>query len=277
MPLYVTSLNSGSNGNCYYVGTGSEAVLIDAGISCREIEKRMKRLNLSIKKVKSIFISHEHSDHIRGIESLSKKYRIPVYITKKTFLYSRLKLEKELVIHFKSHEHLIIGNLKITPFSKLHDACDPYSFMIEGESIKVGVFTDIGFPCKEVKKYFKQCNAAFLEANYEEAMLDSGDYPNHLKKRISGGKGHLSNKQAVDLFLEYKPDFMSHLFLSHLSENNNKPSLVQDLFDKHANGVQIIVASRYQETAIYQINGSKSERGSKMLLPPLQQLSLIFN
>jgi len=277
MPLYVTSLNSGSNGNCYYIGNEREAILIDAGISCREIEKRLKRLELSIKKVKSIFISHEHSDHIRGIEALSKKYRIPVYITMKTFQHARLKLEKELVIHFKSHETVSIGNLKITPFPKIHDACDPFSFIIESNAIKVGVFTDIGFPCKEVKKYFIQCNAAFLEANYEEAMLDSGDYPYHLKKRISGGKGHLSNRQAVDLFLEYKPDFMSHLFLSHLSENNNKPFLVQDLFDKHANGVQIIVASRYEETALYQINGSKSKGRSKMVLPPPQQLSLIFN
>jgi phosphoribosyl 1,2-cyclic phosphodiesterase len=277
MYLYVTSLNSGSNGNCYYVGNETEAVLIDAGISCREIEKRMRRLNLSIKKVKSIFISHEHSDHIKGIESLSNKYRIPVYITKKTFLHARLKLEKGLVIHFKSHEHVIIGNLKITPFPKLHDACDPYSFIIEGHAIRVGVFTDIGFPCKEVKKYFKQCNAAFLEANYEEAMLENGDYPYHLKKRIRGGKGHLSNSQALDLFLEHKPDFMSHLFLSHLSEHNNKPSLVQDLFDKNANGVQIIVATRYEETALYQINGSKSKGGSKMALPPSKQLSLIFD
>ena len=258
MSLFITSLNSGSNGNCYYVGNENEAVLVDAGISCRETESRMKRLNLSIQKVKAIFVSHEHSDHIKGIEVLSRKYQLPVYITQATLLNGGLSVEKHLVKSFKANEIISIGDLSITPFPKLHDACDPYSFTVDCNKIKVGVFTDIGSPCDHVIKHFQQCNAAFLEANYDERMLNDGNYPYHLKKRIAGGLGHLSNNQALELFMKHKPAFMSHLFLSHLSKNNNSPILVQDLFAGNANGVQIIVASRYEATAVYQIQNSNS-------------------
>lgn len=253
MSLLITSLNSGSNGNCYYIGNEKEAILIDAGISCKETEKRMSRLNLPIQKLKAIFVSHEHSDHIKGIEVLSKKYQLPVYITDNTLLHAGLKLDKSLLRPFKSFEKITIGNLSIIAFPKLHDACDPYSFVVDGNGIKVGVFTDIGAPCEQVIKYFKLCHAAFLEANYDDTMLNNGGYPYYLKKRISGGFGHLSNNQALRLFLEHRPAYMSHLLLSHLSKNNNCPNLVQDLFNDNSNGVQMIVASRNGETPVFHI------------------------
>jgi phosphoribosyl 1,2-cyclic phosphodiesterase len=253
MSLFITSLNSGSNGNCYYLGNESEAILIDAGITCREIEKRMKRLKLSVQKVKAVFVSHEHSDHIKGIEVVSKKYQIPIYITAHTLLSARLKLEKHLIIPFSEYDQITIGSITIIPFPKFHDASDPYSFLVDCKKIKVGIFTDIGSLCEHVIKHFQQCNAAFLETNYDEKMLNDGNYPFHLKKRISGGMGHLSNMQALELFTKYKPAFMTHLFLSHLSKNNNNPQLVKDLFNAYADGVEIVIASRYEETAVYNI------------------------
>lgn len=256
MSLLITSLNSGSNGNCYYLGNETEAILIDAGISCKETENRMSRLNLPMQKLKAIFVSHEHSDHIKGIEVLSKKYQLPVYITEKTSLHAGLKLDNNLLKPFKSFEKITIGTLSITAFPKLHDACDPYSFIVACNDINVGVFTDIGKPCEQVIKYFKLCHAAFLEANYDETMLNNGAYPYHLKKRISGGFGHLSNTQALRLFLEHRPSFMTHLLLSHLSKNNNCPDLVQHLFNNNANGVQMIVASRNEETPVFHIQSS---------------------
>jgi phosphoribosyl 1,2-cyclic phosphodiesterase len=277
MSLFITSLNSGSNGNCYYVGNESEAILIDAGISCREIEKRMKRLNLSIQKVKAVFVSHEHSDHIKGIEVLSKKYQVPVYITTTTLFSSGVKLEKHLMIPFGAYESIKIGSLTITPFPKFHDAIDPNSFVVDCKKIKVGIFTDIGLPCEHVIKQFQQCNAAFLEANYDEKMLNDGNYPYHLKKRISGGTGHLSNTQALDLFRKYKPAFMSHLFLSHLSKNNNTPQLVKDLFNTYKDGVEIIIASRYEESAVYHIQNFKSiENKMKPVRTTPKQLVFTF-
>ena len=254
MSLFIASLNSGSNGNCYYIGSEDEAILVDAGISCRETEKRMKRLGLSMEKVKAIFVSHEHSDHITGIPVLAKKYQLPVYITEGTQVHGRLLLEQHLVIPFQAHEPIYIGRLSVTPFPKFHDACDPHSFIVASTSVKVGIFTDIGIACANVIRHFQQCHAAFLEANYDEDMLSQGTYPYYLKKRIMSEMGHLSNSQALQLVIAHKPSFMSHLLLSHLSKNNNCPKLVRDLFIEHAGRTQIIVASRYKETPVYHIS-----------------------
>lgn len=253
MSLYITSLNSGSNGNCYYVANEQEAVLIDAGISCRETEKRMLRLGLNIQKVKAVFISHEHSDHIKGLEVLAKKYKLPVYITDATLNYSRLNLSGLPVHTFQSYQTIMVGDLAVVPFSKFHDAADPYSFVVSGNGVNIGVFTDLGHCCENVVRNFKHCHAIFLEANYDEKMLDQGMYPYHLKKRIKGGRGHLSNAQALELFKLHKPAYMSHVLLSHLSKDNNCPILVKDLFTQHAGNTEVIVASRYNETEVFHI------------------------
>jgi len=254
MCLYIASLNSGSNGNCYYIGNDNEAVLIDAGISCRETEKRMKRLALSMSKVKAIFVSHEHTDHISGIPVLSKKFQLPVYITSNTLKFSGLILEQHLINSFCAYQMVNVGELSITPFPKFHDACDPHSFIVAFNKTRIGIFTDIGIACEDVIKHFKQCNAAFLESNYDEEMLATGRYPYHLKKRIQSSDGHLSNDDALQLFITHRHSDMSHLILSHLSKNNNRPELVEELFSKHAGATKIVVASRYCETEVYAIN-----------------------
>ena len=274
MSLFITSLNSGSNGNCYYIGNDSEAVLIDAGISCREIEKRMKRLGLSLAIVKAIFVSHEHADHIVGVARLSKKYQLPVYITHPTLVSSALPVERKMILSFRAHENITIGNLSVTAFPKFHDASDPHSFVVSGNKINIGVFTDIGSPCEHVISHFKTCHAAFLEANYCEQMLMNGRYPLSLKNRISSTYGHLSNNQALNLFLTYRGGQLSHLILSHLSKNNNRPELVEQLFKPQAGNVRIVVASRYRETSVYCIepNTSFGTEEKKSLSPV--QLSL---
>jgi phosphoribosyl 1,2-cyclic phosphodiesterase len=256
MSLYIASLNSGSNGNCYYIGNKQEAVLIDAGISCRETEKRMKRLGLSMELVKAVFISHEHSDHIRGIEVLCKKYDLPVYITPGTYLHGRLSIDDRLVRNFNGQQTIAIGALSITSFPKFHDAAEPHSFVVSANGITIGIFTDIGAPCENLIRYFKQCHAAFLEANYDVDMLEQGRYPYHLKRRIRGGHGHLSNAQALEVFKMHKPHFMSHVLLAHLSQDNNRPELVQSLFEEHAGDTTVVVASRHQETPVFQISGT---------------------
>ncbi len=258
MALLITSLNSGSNGNCYYVGNHTEAILVDAGISCRETEKRMKRLGLSLAKVKAIFVSHEHSDHIRGLAGLAKKYHLPVYITPDTLKKTRLREERLHFIPFEPYQPVQVGDLRITAFPKFHDAVDPHSFVVAYKETKVGVFTDIGAPCEHLIQHFQQCHAVFLEANYDDDMLDRGYYPYHLKKRIRGGHGHLSNRQAFELFTTHKPAYMSHVLLSHLSKNNNCPELVQALFNSQAGSTEIIVASRYEETQVYTINNNQT-------------------
>lgn len=278
MCLSVSSLNSGSNGNCYYIGNEREAILIDAGISCREIESRMNRLGLQMQKVRAVFVTHEHRDHTKGIPTLAKKHQLPIYITDATKRNGRMSLQKDLVRSFRSHEPVTVGNLSITAFPKMHDASDPYSFIVSCNNVRVGVFTDIGTPCTHVIKYFQQCHAAFLEANYDEFMLDKGNYPYHLKSRIRGGMGHLSNNQALDLFRRYRPSFMSHLFLSHLSKNNNCPNLVGQLFNKHAGHVKMIIASRYEQTPVFHIHDTTlQEESFRQLYTSSTQLSFSFS
>ena len=272
MSLFISSLASGSNGNCYYIGNAHEAVLIDAGISCRETERRMKRLGLSMQNVRAIFISHEHTDHTRGSEFISRKYNVPVYITTTTHHNSRLNLNPDLVTTFSSQTPVEIGALMVKAFPKRHDASEPHSFTVSGNGITVGVFTDIGTACEHVVRNLSRCHAAFLEANYDEKMLEEGRYPVYLKKRIRGDEGHLSNLQALELFTNFRAPFLSLLVLSHLSAENNHPQLVYDLFTKHANGTQIVVASRYKETELFSISQKHQSPGNnraRAMNPPI--------
>jgi phosphoribosyl 1,2-cyclic phosphodiesterase len=272
MALQMASLNSGSNGNCYYIGNDSEAVLIDVGISCRETEIRMKQIGLSMNKVKAIFVSHEHTDHIKGVSVLANKFKIPVYITKETGKKGP-RLIKHLSAHFTADQPIQIGSIQVIPFRKEHDAVDPHSFFISNNGINVGVITDIGTVCDRVIHYFKQCHAAFLETNYDEVMLENGRYPFILKERIRNGKGHISNKLSLDLFINHRPPFMTHLFLSHLSKENNSPELAKSLFLPHAYETEIIIASRYLASEVYEINTTQVVN---MLLPkqPVKVLQL---
>lgn len=274
MSLYTASLNSGSNGNCYYVGNATEAVLIDAGISCRETEKRMARLDLDIRSVKAVFISHEHHDHIRGVEVLSRKYRIPVYITQATRMAGGLSIAPELVRNFGAHETVNIGGLSVIPFPKFHDAAEPFSYVVKNDAVCIGVMTDIGSVCENVIRYFRECHAVFLETNYDVTMLETGHYPLHLKRRISGNEGHLSNEQALELFTRYRSSFLSHVFLSHLSKENNDPQIAAGNFLKHSGSTTIIVASRYEETPLFCIGETISEKVVKKTQAPAVQMAL---
>ena len=275
MSLSIASLNSGSSGNCYYIGNAAEGILVDAGISCRETERRLKHLGLSIKMVKAIFITHEHADHVNGLPKLVKKYFLPVYMSKGTKSNLRGGWPHIRPTLVQSYEPVRIGTMVVTPIPKFHDAVEPHSFVVSYNHVNVGVFTDTGRSCEHLVKSFQRCHAAFLESNYDEGMLETGDYPQHLKERIRKGFGHLSNKQALQLFLTHRPPFMSHLILSHLSGNNNTPEIVENLFSGVAGETKIIVASRKKETALYQVADSVMAEPPKPLAVKLKtQLSL---
>jgi phosphoribosyl 1,2-cyclic phosphodiesterase len=259
MSLYLASLNSGSNANCYYIGNCNEAILIDAGLSLRETEKRMDLLGLSMKKVKAIFISHEHSDHITGLAAISKKYQLPVFINEKTHLHCSVPIEAHLVTDMETAKPIYINGLQVTPFAKKHDAADPVSFVIESNQTVVGVMTDIGHACNEVVTYFAKCHAVFLESNYCDNMLDKGNYPYFLKQRICGPLGHLSNAEALALFCTHRTEKLQLLILSHLSKNNNDPQVVEKMFASNAGNTKVVVASRYAASPVFEIT-SKHER-----------------
>ncbi len=164
--------------------------------------------------------------------------------------------------------------MEVTSFLKSHDARDPHSFIISRNGVRVGVFTDLGHACENVVHYFSQCHAAFLESNYDEDLLEQGSYPFHLKQRIKGDKGHLSNRQAMELFVGHRAPYLSHLFLSHLSEDNNHPRLVQNYFKNAAGHTEIIVAGRKKETKLYHIRNAIPVRRKVAVMEETTQLTL---
>jgi phosphoribosyl 1,2-cyclic phosphodiesterase len=255
--MQFVSLNSGSNGNCYYVGNDHDAVVVDAGLSCRELLRRMQQREVDHQRIRAIFISHEHTDHIKGVDVLSRKLNVPVYITEATHRSARLTLSPALRRSFQHNTSVQINSLLVMPFRKAHDAAEPFSFTIQSSDKVVGVFTDIGYVCNELRHHFSKCHAAFLEANYDDEMLQNGPYPYYLKKRISGNDGHLSNQQALELFIQHRAPHLSHLILSHLSRENNHPDIVYQLFQQHAQDTLIHVASRDEASPVFDLSGNR--------------------
>lgn len=217
-------LASGSKGNAIYVSDGRTAILVDAGLSGIEIERRMKSRNLSPEALCAIVVSHEHEDHIRGVGILSRRYGLPVYISEKTHAAAspRLKnLKKTIAFHCGSSFH--IDTLNIHPFSISHDAVDPAGFTISLNQKKIGIATDLGIATAMVRHHLQSCDLLILEANHDPDMLISGPYPWHLKQRVNGRTGHLSNRDSRVLLEEIQHHRLQHVILAHLSETNNTP------------------------------------------------------
>lgn len=221
--LEVCALASGSSGNCFYVGNDNGGILVDVGISASQVVQRLQRIEKDIKNIKGIFLTHEHSDHISGAETVSKRYKIPMFINEQTLSRSYLNAEDIFII--ETNKEIDFNGLKILPFLKSHDAAAPLSLSISNGSGKVSIITDIGFGCKNVIKSIAESSVLLLEFNHDLYMLKNGNYPYELKKRIAGKKGHLSNYEASLLVLEHGSSRLNHIFLSHLSLENNKPEI----------------------------------------------------
>lgn len=248
--IEICAIASGSNGNCYYVGDENEAVLIDAGVSRKQILLRMQERGLDPAKVKGVFISHEHADHIRGVKVLSKVLDIPVYMTKGTFdqLWNPYRPGKYGI--FTPGEALNVGGITIHPFLKKHDAANPCSFTVEIGGKHIGVMTDIGEVCDNVSQHFETCHAVFLESNYDEEMLEKGTYPYPLKVRVKSDVGHLSNRQAFDLVSNHAGEQLEYVFLSHLSGDNNTPELALSAFESIKDQYNFRLTSRSEASEI---------------------------
>jgi phosphoribosyl 1,2-cyclic phosphodiesterase len=258
--LTLCAIASGSNGNCYYIGNSREAILIDAGISARQTIMRMQKRDIDPDSIIAIFISHEHNDHICGARVLSKKLNIPVYITSRTFTAAYPNHKPAAPRFFIPNNEIKIGSFHVIPFSKNHDAAEPCSFRIENNGMQVGVFTDIGSACENVISNLKQCDALFLESNYDEKMLWEGRYPWPLKKRIASDHGHLSNDQAFELIMKHSDGKLKKIFLSHLSAENNTKEKAIARFQKLDNIVDIHMTSRHSAGEVIKISHNEQPR-----------------
>jgi phosphoribosyl 1,2-cyclic phosphodiesterase len=260
--LTLCAIASGSNGNCYYIGNSQDAVLVDAGISARQTMARMKVRGLDPLKVRAIFITHEHADHTCGSRVLSKRLRIPVFITSQTYTAMHSHHRPISPRFFIPGSEIVIGAFHVHPFTKQHDAAEPCSFRIEYKGLHIGVFTDIGNPCDNVMRNFGLCHAAFLESNYDEKMLWEGKYPWPLKKRIASEFGHLSNDQAFSLLLNNSGNQLQTVFLSHLSAENNTPERALGTFTAMQEKIKIRMTSRHEAGEVVIIGAGDEPTGT---------------
>ncbi len=254
--LAVCILASGSRGNATFVSSGSTSILIDAGLSGIEIERRLKSKGLSPKDLDAILVSHEHTDHIQGVGVLSRRFNLPVYINSKTQGAAFPQIGKvHDVKNFACGSTFLINDLAIHPFSISHDAEDPVGFTLNQNGTTIGIATDLGIVTAMVKEHLKGCDLLILEANHDEDMLINGPYPWSVKQRVKSRTGHLSNAASKQLLNEIQHDRLKHVILAHLSETNNTPQKAVDEVGKalNPNNVQLDVAVQHECSALFRI------------------------
>lgn len=243
-------LASGSRGNSIYISNGETSLLIDAGLSGIEIERRMKSKNISIKNIDAIIVSHEHSDHIQGVGVLARRYDLPVYISSETEKTAATQLGTiKTITHFSCGAEFTINNITVRPFSISHDACDPAGFTIGCNGKKIGIATDVGVATAMVREHLKDCCCLVLEANHDVRMLEEGPYPWPVKQRIKSRTGHLSNESTRELLMDVMHDRLSHVILAHLSETNNTPEKALRVITEQLNQRQIELTVATQNAA----------------------------
>lgn len=228
--MRLVSIASGSSGNCIYVGSDNCHVLVDAGISNKRIERGLNEIGLKGTDINGIVITHEHSDHTKGLGVLARKYGIPVYGTRETLeqiagMKYLGEYPKELLVPILPDVDFLIGDLEVKPFSIDHDAANPVAYRIQHGQKSVAVATDMGHFDQYIIGHLQGLDAILLEANHDVNMLQTGPYPYYLKRRILGDHGHLSNENAGRLLNLVLHDKLKKIILGHLSKENNYEEL----------------------------------------------------
>jgi len=227
--MKICLLASGSKGNSILVESGKTRLLIDAGLSARELRKRLDSLGVEAESLDALLITHEHGDHVRGLGPLVRQLDLPVYL--QTDLARKLPDvgKPECVREFVDGEEFTIKDLTIRPFAITHDCLAPVGFTLDGELGKVGVATDLGVVTRLVTECLQDCRALVLETNHDEELLRDGPYPWKLKQRVRSNHGHLSNNAAGNLLQSLLWSGLETVFLGHLSETNNRPDLAVEV------------------------------------------------
>lgn len=235
MAVAVTVLASGSRGNCTLVSSSGTRLLIDAGLSCRELMRRMQLRGEDPRCLDAILITHEHSDHVGGLHVLAKRLKIPVYMTGATHdAYRRWardsagnRINLERLERFASGRCFQIGDITVMPFTIPHDAVDPVGFTFCSDGVKVGVCTDLGYMPPSVRHHLRGCQILMIESNHDLELLRGGPYPWSVKQRVMSRVGHLSNDALADFLTSDYDGGAEFLILAHLSEQNNHPEIAR--------------------------------------------------
>ena len=236
MPMRMTVLASGSRGNCTVISTSQGGILMDAGISCRETIKRMREAGEDPHQLKAIVISHEHADHVAGLQVLTRKLKLPVFMTGATYQsWRRWARDKEgkpakldRVEYFEAGRSFSISDITVMPFTIPHDAADPCGFTFKAAGVKLGFVTDLGCMTANIKHHLRACNGLMVESNHDLEMLRNGPYPWMVKQRVMSRVGHLSNSALAEFLKEDYDGSAEFIVLAHLSEQNNSPYRAHD-------------------------------------------------
>lgn len=273
--MLVVSLGSGSAGNCTYFESDGTAVLVDAGFSTRETEKRLKAIGRSLENVQAMLITHEHYDHVRGAEKIARKYGIAVYMTRGTRDASGIERVETPIVLYENNSSFRIGDLQVHAQRTLHDASDPSCFVIEGgDGTRVGIASDLGHVDRDVQRHLSKCDGLFFESNHDLDMLREGTYPWSLKRRIMSNVGHLSNDDAMTaLERMIGPDLQS-VCLIHLSSKNNHEAIVRtmagELLDRTGARLELQIARQEKPGNVMAL----ARRSPRPVAPSMAQLSL---
>lgn len=227
--MRISILASGSGGNACYAETGGARILVDAGLSCREIERRLDMVGVAPGSLNAMVLTHEHGDHIRGAGPLARRYNIPVYGNMKTLERAQKSLgDLPRPIFIQTGDSVVMNDLLVETFTKCHDAVDPMGIALSSDGIKVGIATDLGRSTRLAEERLKGCQVLIVEFNYDPGMLDDGPYPLHIKRRIKGPDGHLSNRQGGELLTAVAHRDLEIVVLAHLSQTNNHPDKARE-------------------------------------------------
>ena len=222
------SLGSGSQGNCLLVDAGGTKLLLDCGFSARATVERLARLAVAAEEISGVLLTHEHSDHVAGVFRFASRFAIPVYLTHGTQIAApRGKSPLPECRLIDSHAPLSIGGLEVQPFPVPHDAREPVQYVFSDGVHRLGVLTDSGSITQHIVDRLQGCDALVLECNHDQDLLAASDYPPMLKRRISGGFGHLDNEQAAGLLHRIDVKRLQHIVAAHLSEQNNRPQIAR--------------------------------------------------
>ena len=250
--LRFISFGSGSSGNSYYLYTETDSILIDVGVGIRALKKHFHNYGLRFEDVHHIFITHDHADHVKSVGSLSTDYHLPVYATRKI----HVGIERNYCVRKKiapNHVHVIekgvplnVGEFKVTPFGVPHDSTDNVGYFMECEGVTFCLITDVGHITEEMHDFIGRSNYLVIEANHSEEMLLQGHYPQYLKDRILGPNGHLSNVACGHALADYASPALRHVWLCHLSEENNHPELARKTVEQILRSKGIVVGKDFE-------------------------------
>ena len=256
MKIRFLSLASGSSGNCYYLGTDTYGILIDAGIGVRTIKKSLKEYGMALETVRAVFVTHDHADHIKGVGTLGEKYGIPIYSTpeihvgiNKNYCMTE-KLTPANVRYIYKDTPLQVEDFKVTAFEVPHDGTDNVGYCIEADGKVFSFLTDLGEITPVAAHYICKANYLIIEANYDEEMLKMGPYPQHLKIRISSKNGHMSNRDTALFLADNMNERLKNVWLCHLSKDNNHPDLALKTVEFILRGKGILVGKDVQLAAL---------------------------